>query len=148
MTALDPTKWEGHTEGPWVASEILDDGRFGVLTMDNGILIGLSVRLSKPDAYLIAAAPTLASDNVQLRAELTEVEKFRGIEQAAIRQLRDTLADKRASCEKLADDNARLRGLLRDARAIITGKPDASYSPNWERTRDALLSAIEKEVGE
>lgn len=54
-----------HTPGPWTASQYLDDGRWGVVTQGNGIVVSLRSRspseatLSEADARLIAAAPTL-----------------------------------------------------------------------------------------
>ncbi len=54
-----------HTPGPWTASQYLDDGRWGVVTQGNGIVVSLRSRspseatLSEADARLIAAAPEL-----------------------------------------------------------------------------------------
>lgn len=55
------------TPGPWVASQYLDDGRWGILrdppaddVWDGGeIIVGVSSRLTSEDARLIAAAPDL-----------------------------------------------------------------------------------------
>jgi hypothetical protein len=48
----------------WVASQYLDDGRWGVLTEDSGIVVSVRSKegqLSPEDARLIAAAPTMAT---------------------------------------------------------------------------------------
>src|SRR6478735_7587955 len=48
-----------HTPGPWVASQYLDNGQWGIITHDNQIVVGLSSRISEADARFIAAAPDL-----------------------------------------------------------------------------------------
>lgn len=48
------------TPGPWVASQYFDDGRWGVLTSDGGIVVSTrSSPMHETDALLIAAAPEL-----------------------------------------------------------------------------------------
>jgi hypothetical protein len=48
-----------HAPGPWTASQYLDNEEWGVLSEDNAIIVGLSSRITKADAHLIAAAPEL-----------------------------------------------------------------------------------------
>jgi hypothetical protein len=57
-----------HTPGPWAASQILDDGRWGIVTNppieprmipDSLIVVGVNRNLTKENADLIAAAPEL-----------------------------------------------------------------------------------------
>jgi hypothetical protein len=53
-----------HTPGPWMASQYLDNGKWGVLAGDNGIIVSvrsMSDGLGKANAHLIAAAPDLLS---------------------------------------------------------------------------------------
>ena len=57
-----------HTSGPWTASQYLDDGRWGVLTRSDGIVVSVrstsaagSDGLTEADARLIAAAPDMFS---------------------------------------------------------------------------------------
>ena len=77
-----------HTPAPWVASQYIDDGRWGVLSSDNGIIVSVRSKegsLTKEDARLIAAAPDLLEalqEAVRLieqedLATLTYVPKFR-----------------------------------------------------------------------
>src|SRR3990167_1320717 len=48
------------TKGPWTASEYLDDGRIGILTDSNGIVVALrSGVATKQDAAFIARSRTL-----------------------------------------------------------------------------------------
>jgi hypothetical protein len=48
-----------HTPGPWTASHISDDERIGIITNDNGIIVGCGSHLTEANARLIAAAPDL-----------------------------------------------------------------------------------------
>lgn len=45
---------EGATKGPWHHSEILDDGRLGIITDDSTIVVGVNRNLQKEDAEYIA----------------------------------------------------------------------------------------------
>src|SRR3990167_11238560 len=63
------------TKGPWTASEYLDDGRIGILTDSNGIVVALrSGVATKQDAAFIARArtllPQLADAYVALHADV------------------------------------------------------------------------------
>ena len=63
-----------HTPGPWVASQYMDTNEWGVLTsgkglddlLNNQIVVGLSSRITKANARLIAAAPDLLDELKQL----------------------------------------------------------------------------------
>ena len=46
-----------HTPGPWLPSQILDDGRWGIVTAQNEIVVGATQALVIENARLIAAAP-------------------------------------------------------------------------------------------
>src|SRR3990167_3848625 len=66
------------TPGPWLASEYLDDGRIGILTASNRIVVALrSGVATKQDATFIARArtllPQLADAYVALHAEVREL---------------------------------------------------------------------------
>jgi|GEM_PF-3966765 len=58
-----------HTPGSWKASQYMDTEQWGVIT-ENEIIVGLSSRITKQDAHLIAAAPDM----------LQALQKIRGIE--------------------------------------------------------------------
>lgn len=58
-----------HTPGWWTASQYLDNGEWGVLNKDNLIVVGVSSRITKEDAHLIAAAPELLGALVHLVSE-------------------------------------------------------------------------------
>lgn len=44
-----------HTKGPITASQYLDDGRYGLLTQENEILVGVSAGLTEADAIRLAS---------------------------------------------------------------------------------------------
>jgi len=50
-----------HTPGPWTVSDLLDDGRLGIVSnnCDAFIVVGANRNLKLDDARLIAAAPEL-----------------------------------------------------------------------------------------
>lgn len=49
----------GFTPGPWHKSQILDDGRWGIITDNNEIIIGCSQHLTKENAQLVATSTEL-----------------------------------------------------------------------------------------
>lgn len=61
-----------HTPGPWFPSQYLDNDEWGVLSQDNVIVVGLSSRITKADARLIAAAPRMY-DFIQRIAGYTDI---------------------------------------------------------------------------
>ena len=48
-----------HTPGPWFPSQILDDGRWGIITAQNEIVVGVTQALTIENARLIATVPDL-----------------------------------------------------------------------------------------
>jgi hypothetical protein len=55
---------ETKTPGPWVISQYLDDGRWGVVTSENEIIVSVRSgegQLSEANARLIAHAPEMAA---------------------------------------------------------------------------------------
>ncbi len=47
------------TSGPWFKSQIMDDGRWGIITGNNEIIIGCSQNLTKENAAMVAASTEL-----------------------------------------------------------------------------------------
>ncbi len=48
-----------YTKGPWFVSDILDNDQLGIVTGDNGIIVGSNNCMNATNAKLIAAAPEL-----------------------------------------------------------------------------------------
>lgn len=65
-----------HTPGPWMVSDILDNGRNCVITNhpDAEVIVGTGSMLTRADANLIAAAPDLAADLREAAATLRRYE--------------------------------------------------------------------------
>ena len=82
------------TPGPWLASEYLDDGRIGILTASNRIVVALrSGVLDEQDAAFIARARTLLPQPADaLEAAVRAVESEGQFYKAAVADLAEAEA--------------------------------------------------------
>jgi len=106
---------KARTQGPFVVSDILDNGHLGVLTAKNGIVVGSSGNLSKENAdYIVAACNSLPALLVRVR----QAENARDYVKAAQE------SDQRRA-ERLANENGTLKDRVRELEAAkqeVVGK--------------------------
>ena len=130
------------TKGGWLASEYLDDGRIGILTDSNGIVVALrSGVATKQDAAFIARARTLLT---QLADALERIQISYA---ACAHALRDMGEERKVIEARLEAAEARLAkvlGLLGEARPHIGDE----YSRSWpdDPEFDAMLARIDGEL--
>jgi hypothetical protein len=137
-----------HTKGSITASQYLDDGRYGLLTQENEILVGVSAGLTEADAIRLASCWNACEGLTQDHFDGDWTAK--GLSQYA-KKLEGQVAELRAALQAQTSPgtpSARLAGVLAKLREIFPDAHDQFSASPPELAYLERVAALQAQQGE